>query len=215
MPELSLAIEKAEVTPFAAAPMLAFQLRLENAPAEEAIQTVALHCQIQIEATRRSYTAAEQEQLRDLFGEPERWSQTLHTLLWTHTQLIVPAFRGSTLVNLPVPCSFDFNVAATKYFYGLAGGEVPLNVQFSGTVFHATPSGLQVAPIPWNREARFRLPVAIWREMMDVYYPNSAWLRLSRSAFERLHRYKTQHGLPTWEEAIESVLCEAPEEVGR
>ncbi len=42
--------------------------------------------------------------------------------------------------------------------------------------------------------------------MMDHYYPNSAWLRLRRDAFERLHAYKRSHGLATWEEAIESLL---------
>lgn len=37
---------------------------------------------------------------------------------------------------------------------------MPLNFLFSGTVFYADENGaLQVAPIPWNKEAPFRLPV--------------------------------------------------------
>ena len=75
--------------------------------------------------------------MRDLFGEPERWGQTLKTFLWTHVSTIVPAFSGTTEVSLPVPCTFDFNVAATKYFAGLEEGEIPVCVQFSGTVFYA------------------------------------------------------------------------------
>jgi hypothetical protein len=98
-------------------------------------------------------------------------------------------------------------LAATKYFDGLADGEVPICLQFSGTVFYANAEGeLQVAPISWDKEARFKLPVKIWRDMMESYYPNSAWLCLHKEAFDRLYRYKVQHGIPTWEEVLESIL---------
>jgi hypothetical protein len=65
---------------------------------------------------------------------------------------------------------------------------------------------LQVAPISWDKEARFKLPVRVWRDMMGSYYPNSAWLCLHKDAFDRLHQYKTLHGIPTWEEALESII---------
>jgi len=42
---------------------------------------------------------------------------------------------------------------------------------------------------------------------MDSYYPNSAWLSLRRDVFERLYEYKTLHGIPTWEQAIERMLA--------
>jgi hypothetical protein len=143
----------------------------------------------------------------DLFGEPDRWSQTLRNLLWTNISVVLPGFKGGTEADLRVPCTFDFNVAATKYFSGLADGEVPLIVLFSGTVFYAEPDGsLQVAPISWNQEAKFRLPVQVWREMMDAYYPNGAWLHVRRDVFDRLYRYKMQRGIPTWEQALESIL---------
>ena len=207
MPELIIQAERVEVVPFAASPTLAFRLRVANHPAEERVHTVALRCQIMIEATRRKYTPEEQKHLRDLFGEPERWSQTLKTLLWTHSNCVVPAFQGSSVVDLHVPCTFDFNVAATKYFYGIEDGDVPLCLQFSGTFFHEdSGGGLLVAPIPWDQGARFRLPVKIWREMMETYYPNSAWLCLRRDIFDRLYEYKVQHGFLTWEQALESVL---------
>ena len=106
-----------------------------------------------------------------------------------------------------MPCTYDFNVAATKYFYALSDGEVPITLLFSGTVFYAAADGaLQVDQIPWEKEATFRLPVKTWQEMMDLYYPNSAWLRLYRDTFDRLHRYKIRHGLPTWEQALERLL---------
>jgi hypothetical protein len=150
----------------------------------------------------------------DLFGEPDRWSQTLHNLLWTNVSVIIPGFKGSTHTDLRVPCTFDFNVAATKYFYGLAGGEVPLIMLFSGTVFYANSDGsLQVAPISWNQETKFRLPVQVWRDMMDAYFPNSAWLHVRRDIFDRLYRFKMQRGIPTWEQALEHILpCEEMEE---
>jgi len=182
-------------------------LHLTNANPAEKIYTVALRCQIQIEVARRRYTAEDQEKLRDLFGEADGWSRTLRNLLWTHVSVNVPAFEGSTVVDLPIPCTFDFNVAATKYFHGLGDGDVPLGLMFSGTVFYAPPEGgLQVAPISWDKESRFSLPVKVWREMMDRYYPGSAWLCLRRDVFERLYDHKVRHGIPTWEEAIERML---------
>ena len=216
MPDLSFQIEGASVVPFAATPTLAFRLQIKNAAADERIHTIALRCQIQIEVTRRRYSPEEQQRMLDLFGEPDRWSQTLRSLLWTHSNLVVPGFAGaSTAVDLQVPCSFDFNIAATKYFEGLENGEIPLLVLFSGTVFYAPEdSALQVAPISWEQEARFKLPVKVWREMMDSYYPNNVWLNLRRDVFERLYRYKMQHGIPTWEQALEQMLpAEAVEEM--
>jgi Family of unknown function (DUF6084) len=207
MPNLGFEVEGAELVANAATPMLAFKLRLTNANPQETIHTVALRCQIQLEVTRRKYTPEDQERLQDLFGEPSRWGQTLRNLLWTHVNLVVPSFEGTTLVDLPVPCTFDFNVAATKYFDGLSDGEIPVCLQFSGTVFYATSeSGLQVAPISWDKEARFKLPVRLWREAMDIYYPNSVWLCLHKDAFDRLYQYKVRHGIPTWEATLERIV---------
>jgi hypothetical protein len=184
-----------------------FKLGVTNVNPAETIHSVSLRCQIQIEVTRRRYTTKDQEKLRDLFGEPERWSQTLRNLLWTHVNVNVPPFQGSTVVDLPVPCTFDFNVGATKYFHGLGDGDVPLCVMFSGTVFYsAEGEHMLVAPISWDKEARFSMPVRVWREMMDSYYPNTAWLCLRRDVFERLYEYKVRHGVPTWEQALESML---------
>ena len=207
MPDLNFQVERAEVVSNAASPLLALKLRLSTSDPNETIHTVALRCQIQIETTRRKYTPGDQAKLRDLFDDPSRWSQTLKNLLWTHASIVVPSFQGTTVVDLPVPCTFDFNVAATKYFDGLSDGEVPICLQFSGTVFYASPQGsLQVAPISWDKETRFKLPVKVWRDMMESYYPNSAWLCLHKDAFDRLHQYKVRHGIPTWEEAIQSLI---------
>jgi len=207
MPDLGFRVEGAEVAKFSASPQIDFKLRVINADPAEIIQSVALRCQIQIEVTRRRYTAEDQEKLRDLFGEPDRWSQTLRNLLWTHVNVNVPPFRNETVVDLPVPCTFDFNVGATKYFHGLGDGDVHLCLMFSGTVFYASEGDhMQVSPISWEKEARFKFPVKVWRDMMDSYYPNTAWLCLRRDIFERLYEYKVRHGIPTWEQALENML---------
>lgn len=207
MPELELEIDGFEVARHAAVPMLLFKLRITNTVAGEEVANVALQCQIQIEARRRRYGDGEQKRLDELFGERARWGETLRTLLWTQTQVMVPAFRDDCVVDLPVACSFDFNVAITKYFAGLEAGEVPLAFQFSGTVFYRDKGGaLQVGRIGWDREARFVLPVSAWREMIEHYYPDSVWLHLPRELFDRLNGWRLAHGLLTWEAGLESLL---------
>lgn len=207
MPDLGFQIEGAEALPYAMAPALAFKLRIRNTDPDETIQSIALRCQIQIEAVRRHYNENEEARLVELFGEPHRWGQTLRSMLWTHAGTVVPPFTGNTLIDLPVPCSFDFNVAATKFFAGLEVGEVPLKLMFSGTVFYESSDGLmQVTQIPWDRECDYRLPVRAWREMIDLYYPNTAWLCLGRDVFDRLYQYKRERGLATFEQALERIL---------
>jgi Family of unknown function (DUF6084) len=214
MPDLQFTIEGGEVVQYAAAPLLVFKVRMVNDPSEEIIHTVALRAQIQIEVTRRKYDGNEQARLKDLFGEPDRWGQTLRSLLWTHASVVVPRFTGDVLADVPVPCTFDFNIAATKYFHGVTSGDLPLCFQFSGTVFYQKEGEtLQVAPISWDKEAKYRLPVRVWKDLMDTYYPNSAWLALQRDTFEKIHQYKVREGIPTWEEVLERALNALPDTV--
>jgi hypothetical protein len=215
MPNLDFSVEGAEVLRFAAVPSLLFKLRIANLE-EEPIRSVALNTQIRIAATQRHYDAAEQERLLELFGEPSRWKDTLRSLLWTHTVVHVPPFSGSTVADMPVTCTYDLEVVAAKYFYALEDGEVPLEFLFSGTIFYAGEDGrLQVARISWKKDAEFRLPVRLWKEMMERYFPNSAWIRLHRDAFDQLYDYKIRRGLPTWETAIEALLHASEQEVER
>jgi hypothetical protein len=214
MPDLNFRIESVAAVPYAAVPMVSFKLRVTNSNSEEVIHSVVLRAQIQIEVTRRHYTPQEQTALRDLFGEPERWSTTLKNMLWTHAAVTIPPFQKETTVEIPVPCTFDFSVGATKYFHGLQEGDLPLNFLFSGTVFYrGAEDALQVAPISWEKEAKFKLPLKVWRNVIDEYYPNTSWLCLRRDAFERLHEYKVRNGIPSWEEVIERMFAAADETV--
>ncbi|MGI8539906.1 MAG: DUF6084 family protein [Rubrobacteraceae bacterium] len=215
MPDLSFEVEDAEVLEYAAVPSLVFKLRVENLE-EEAIRSVSLNTQVRISAAQRHYEASEQERLLEVFGEPHRWGQTLRSLLWTHTNLQVPPFTGSVVVDMPVTCTYDLEVVAAKYFYALEDGEVPLEFLFTGTVFYAGEGGgLQAARISWEKEAEYRMPVRLWKEMMDRYFPNSAWIKLHKDAFDQLYDYKVRMGLPTWEATVEALLRASEQEVER
>lgn len=212
MSSLSFSVLGARAEPYSAVPTLVFRLGIGETTGER-IHAIALRCQIQIEPSRRSYAESEEGRLLELFGEPERWGQTLKTILWTHATLMVPGFTGNLEVDLPVVCTYDFEVTASKYFHGLDTGEVPLLLLFSGTVFVRGQTGFSIEPVPWEKEAAFRLPVAVWREVMDRYFPDSSWLRLRRDTFDALHRFRGRRALPSWEDAIETLLREAePEE---
>ena len=208
MPELHFQIEGAEAVPHAATPLIALKLRITNFTATETIHAITLRCQVLIEPAKRRYVPNEQEKLLDLFGTPERWARTVKPLLWMNTSVAVPRFTGELLVDLELPCTFDFNVAATKYFHALNSGDIPVAVMFSGTLFYEGPNGaLQISQVPWDRECIYRLPVSVWKDMMEMHHPNSAWLCLRRDTFEQLYNYKVRHGLPTWEQAIAKALA--------
>lgn len=212
-PDLNFAVEDAEAVEYAVSPHIAFRLNVINS-GWQPVHSIILKCQIQIEAARRRYQPAEQERMSDLFGEPQRWGSTLRSMHWANTTVIVPGFQKDTAVGIEAPCTFDFNVATTKYLAAVDDGEIPLAFFFSGTVFYAGEGGrLQASQISWEKEASYRMPIRIWRDMMDVYYPNTAWLCLRREAFDRLYDYKLRHGLTTLEEALHHVMrpkAEAP-----
>ena len=212
MPDLDFEVRGAEVLPYAAEPTLLFKLAIRNASEGKKIHAIMLRVQIRIEATRRHYNSEAEARLLELFGEPHRWGETLRSLLWTHTTLNVPPFTDQIVTDLPIVCTYDFDVVATKYLNALAEGEIPMLFLFSGTILYASEgSPLQVAQISWEKEAAFRLPVRLWREMMEHYFPNSAWLRVRKDVFDSLYAYKAQHALPTWEDALEKLLQNATE----
>ena len=217
MPDLDFTVMGAEVLTYAAAPTLLFKLHIENRPAEERIQAIMLRVQIRIEAPKRRYAEEEQTRLLELFGEPKRWGDTLRNLLWTHTALSVSHFTGECVVEMPIACTYDFEVVASKYLAALENGEALLLFLFSGTVLYARDgndpggTGLQIAQIPWEKEAAFRMPVRLWHEVMDHYFPQSAWLRVRKDVFDRLCAFKASHAFLTWEDAIERLLDEQGE----
>jgi hypothetical protein len=203
VPELAFAVEGAAPLEHAAAPTLRFALRIESLD-ERPIKSILLDTQIQIAARRRPYDAAAHDRLFELFGPSANWGTSLRTLLWTRTTRVVPPFTGDTVVDLDVPCSYDLEVIASRYFDALADGDVPLEFLFSGTVFAGTP--LQVTRLSWEQEAEYRLPVSVWKETLERHFRGTAWLRLGKDAFDRLSAYKSRHALASWDEAVDGLL---------
>ncbi len=206
MPELSFEILGVEAAARSLTPLLHFKAQISNSVPDETIQAVLLNAQIQIQAPQRNYSAIEKKNLVELFGPPEAWGQTLRNRLWAQTSATVGSFRGSTEVTLPVPCTADLQIAASKYFYALEGGEVPLLFLFSGSIFYSATGRLQVSPISWDQECLYRFAAHTWRDLMDRHYPNTAWLSLGRDTFDRLYGYKRRHSFVGWEETIERLL---------
>src|SRR5262249_30318879 len=140
VPDLHFTIESGEALRLAASPHIVFKLRLANSGTQK-IHTVILKCQIQIDVSRRCYNVDEQRRLADLFGEASRWAQTLRSMLWANINTVVPPFEETVVADLQVPCTFDFNVAATKYFAGIEEGAIPVSFYFNGTIFYAGKDG--------------------------------------------------------------------------
>jgi hypothetical protein len=210
MPELHFRVGEVSAMQFAATPTVVARLHIRNSRVDEPVQAISLNCQVQLQTLGRTYSALEEAKLLDLFGERERWGQTMKPLHWMNVGLKVPPFTGETAIDLPLPCSLDFEVAANKYFYGLEAGSIAATVMFSGTVFYnGEHGGMQIAQIPWDREARFSLPVEVWKAAIDAHYPETAWLRLRRDVFDRLYRYKVARGIPMWEGVVDQLLDQA------
>jgi hypothetical protein len=208
---LSFEVVDARPEPYAATPTLMLRLRI-SAAGDEPVHAVALRGQIMIEPQRRRYVASEEEQLVELFGETPRWGDTLRPFLWTHVATMVPGFTGSTEIDLAVPCTYDFEVAAAKYLHALRQGEIPIVLLFSGTAFSMDAGVLRVDPVPWHEEASYRLPVATWRAVMDLYFPNGGWVRVRRDTLDALQRFKASRALLGWDEVLTLLLKEAGED---
>lgn len=194
----------------AAVPTLVFDVALEEG-SDIAIESISLRCQIRIEPQRRRYSTVEKDRLRELFGDTPRWGDTVRPFLWTHVSTVVPGFAGATSFELPVTVTYDLEVAASKYFHALGDGDIPALFLFSGTLFVSGPHGLRVEQVPWDREARFQLPVQVWRELMDAYFPSSGWLRLRRDTLDRLQRAKVRRALASWDDVVSALMRDAGE----
>lgn len=210
MSELVFDCTDAGVDAYAAAPTIVFRLRVAETTGQ-AMGGIMLRAQIRIEPLKRRYSDFEAERIGDLFGERARWGDTMKPMQFANVTQMVPAFTGSVEVDLPVPVTYDFDVATAKYFHGLEDGEIPFIILFSGTSFIDQRGSLAIEQIPWHKETTYRLPVKVWREAMDVHFPNSTWLRINRETLDSLQRFKSRLTLPGWDETIEALLRQAGE----
>lgn len=210
IPELDFTVLSTRAVRYAAVPMLTFDLQVAETGGRS-VYMIALSIQVMIEpARRREYDAETRAQLLELFGEPERWSVTTRSLVWTQLDVLVPAFTGSTVVSVPLPISSDHELAAAKYFYALPDGEAPLALHFNGTIYYPNDEGgLQMVLVPWTQSISFRMPVAVWRETIEHYYPNTGWAALRSETLTALKRAKLTRGLATLDGAVAALLEES------
>jgi len=213
MSELTFSVVDIVSEPYSASPTLSARLHIEDA-GPDPVHAIALRAQVRLEPQRRPYTELEVGGLTDLFGPRERWASTLRPFLWMQCSTLVQGFSGSTDVDLPMPCTYDFEVTGSRYLHALRDGAIPLLLLFSGTVFTRGLAGFGVEQIPWDREVRFELPVRVWRDLVAQHFPATGWLRLDHQTLALLTAYKAARGLTTFDDVAHALLAEAGEMVG-
>jgi hypothetical protein len=208
--DLTFVVQDVTAERFSVTPRLTARIGVVTSSTEP-IQAIALQCQVRIEPLRRPYSDAEAGGLTDLFGPRERWANTQRTFLWQHTTAMVQGFVGSTVISMPLECTYDYEVAASKYLHALRDGTIPLLFLFSGTVFVAGERGFSVQRVSWECEARHDMPVSVWHDLMRLHYPNSGWVRLGHDTVTALAAYKSDRGMLDFEDAVTALLAESSE----
>src|ERR1700677_3973600 len=156
MTALSFSVVQARAEPHAAVPTIMLRLRVEEADGFS-VHALALRCQIRIEPQRRRYSPDEESRLYELFGETPQWGDSLRPFLWTHVSTTIGKFDGTTEFDLPIECTYDFDVAGAKYLHALGDGVIPLILLFSGTVYTRGESGFSAEPLSWSAEATHKM----------------------------------------------------------
>ncbi|HEY0449968.1 DUF6084 family protein [Actinophytocola sp.] len=210
MPELVFDIVGADADRYAVMPSMNLRLRITETSGER-VEAIALRCQVRIEPHRRRYSAGEAAGLHDLFGDTDRWAETVKPMQLTTLSTMVPGFTGAVTHTLPLPFSYDLEIAATKYFSALEDGVIPLLLLYSGTVFGMRDGRLSVQQVPWSKESAFPLPVSVWRETVDLHFPDSAWFRVRLDTMAALREFKSRNALPTWDATLDALLAEVKE----
>ena len=206
MAELAFGCTGVSAVRYAATPTLSFALTITESTGVR-VHAIALRCQIRIEPHSRRYSADEAQRLNDLFGDVSRWAETVKPIQLATVSTMVTGFTSVTETELPVPCTYDLEVASGRYLAGLDDGTVPLLLLFSGTVFVAQGEKFSVELVPWSCEASCRMPVSVWRDVADEHFPGSAWLRCRRETLDALSVFKARNALPTWDATLSALLA--------
>lgn len=205
MNDPEFAVLAADPKQHAAAPAIRFRLRVRCEG--EPIEAMVLRAQIRIEPQWRAYEPAEEPLLEELFGTPDRWGKTLHALAWADLPVMVPAFAGETEVDVNVPCTFDFDVTASRFFSALQDGEIPLRFFFSGSIFRRSPEGFSAEPVSWSCECAYRMPLSVWRAALRACFGDSALIRVDRETFHALHRLRARTGATNWDDVFAALIA--------
>ena len=192
----------------AATPTLRFAAHVSD-PAGREVYAIALSTQILIDPAQRTYDDETRARLVELFGAPERWAATTHAFQWARIDVLVSSFTGATSFEVEVPCTYDLEVAATKYFYSLPDGQVPLTFNFSGMVlYRGATDRMQIAPVPWSCSSRWRMPVEAWKRAIADQYPGGGWIHLTPETLEALRVRKAADGAISFNACVRQLLGE-------
>src|ERR1044072_8292405 len=95
-------------------------------------------------------------------------------------------------------------VVSGRYVSRIREVDVPLVFLFSGMAFR---TGL-VQPVPWDREASYRMPASVWRSTMDRFFPGGGWLRVSSDTIDRLQAFRGRQALVSWDDVIDRLFAQ-------
>lgn len=210
MSDYTFTVPEIFAEPYAVTPQLTARVRIAETTGQ-VVHAMALRCQVRIEPQRRGYAESDETGLRALFGDRDRWSQTLKPFLWMHCSTTVQGFSGITEVDLPLPCTYDFEVMGSRFLHAVGEGTIPLSLMFSGTIFIRGQNGFGVEQVPWNCDARYDLPVTVWQDMMRAYFPNIGWVKMDQDVLDQMADYRARHGLTSWEETVQRLLASESE----
>ncbi len=207
-PNLRLAVSGVRAIPHAAAPTLSFTLAVDDDSGREVFMA-GLSVQIQIEPAKRSLRRrVPGEAHRALRGPAPLDHHRAADALDRPRRCCSRPSRGRRRANIEVLCNYDVELAAAKYFHSVTDGEIPLAFHFNGSVYYATEDGrLQIVQVPWDTTADFSLPLSVWTEMIDSYYPYRGWVPVHRDTLDALQRLKARSGAPTFDAALTELLA--------
>ena len=217
-PSLGFAVTGADHDPCSVGPTLRLHTTITESTGTR-VHALALRAQVRLEPSGRRYGREQQRRLVELFGEPARWGRTLVPMQLATVSTVTPGFDAEHATVLEIPLTSDTEVAATRYFRGVAGPDVdadtgageiaPLRLLFSGTVFYEAPGGVQIGLIPWHSEATFGLPITTWTAMMAAHHGGETWLRVGPRTLAGLSAWRAARALPTWEQTFDALLAAA------
>jgi len=211
MTPLTFDVVDAQVERYAAAPSLRLRIRARN-DGEDWIDALALRVRVQIEPYARAYESAEEHRLTEVFGDRSRWGHAVRPLQWAESSVTAGAFTRETAFDVALPCSYDLNVASGKFISALESGDIPLRLFFTGTIFRGSTTGFTVEMLPWSTECTTRLALQLWQDAMNTAFPDDAWIRIDRSTFHELQRYRAEHSFYTWENTFAHLLAREAKE---
>ena len=182
--------------PYAAVPTIMLRTADHRARPERTVHAVALRCQIRIEPQRRRYEHEEEQRLVELFGEPPRGATRCGRSCGRTWRRPSPASRARPRSTCRSTCTLRLRGRGRRSSSIRSTTARSRSCCCSpGTAFTRSERGMNVAPVAWHADASFRLPVAVWRQMMDLYFPNSGWVMLSRDTLDALTQFKADRAL--------------------